>query len=145
MECDVMAKNSDILQRAHQAFSRGDHDQAEQLVASDCQLVDHGRNLTASGREGFRGWLDGFKSMASNMQLVDASYIDSGEYVTAQFRAVGNQDGPLAGFPASGREFSLDVCEVWRFNAEGQAVEGHNYSDGVGLLMQTGHLQPPQA
>ena len=140
-----MANNSEILQRAHQAFSKGDHAQAAQLVESECQFVDHGRNMSATGREGFRGWLDAHKTVASNMQIVDASYIDGGEYVTAQFRAVGNQDGPMAGFPASGREFSLDVCEVWRFNAEGQAIEGHNYSDGLGFLIQTGHLAPPQA
>ena len=140
-----MAKNSDILQRAHEAFSQGEHEQAAQLVASECQFTDHGRNMSATGREGFRGWLDAHKTVASNMQIVDAHYIEGGEYVTAQFRAVGNQDGPMPGFPASGREFSLDVCEVWRFNADGQAIEGHNYSDGLGFLIQTGHLPPPQA
>lgn len=140
-----MAKHSEILQRAHEAFSKGEHGQAAQLVAAECRFTDHGRNTTSDSREGFRGWLDAHKAMASNMQIVDASYIDAGEYVTSQFRAVGNQDGPLPGFPASGREFSLDVCEVWRFNDQGQAVEGHNYSDGMGLLMQLGHLPPAQA
>jgi hypothetical protein len=37
----------------------------------------------------------------------------------------------------------LDVCEVWRFNTNGEAIEGHNYSDGLGLLMQLGHMPPP--
>ncbi|MEZ0369144.1 MAG: nuclear transport factor 2 family protein, partial [Candidatus Sericytochromatia bacterium] len=63
-----MAKNSEILQQAHQAFSKGDHAQAAQLVASECQFVDHGRNMSATGREGFRGWLDTHKTVASNMQ-----------------------------------------------------------------------------
>lgn len=44
------------------------------------------------------------------------------------------------GFPASGKPFSLDVCEIWRFGPDGLADEGHNYSDGLGLLMQLGHL-----
>jgi len=35
------------------------------------------------------------------------------------------------------------VCEVWHFNADGLADEGHNYSDGLGLLMQLGHLPAP--
>jgi hypothetical protein len=61
---------------------------------------------------------------------------------TARFRAVGVQDGPMpvSPFPASHRPFSLDVCEVWRFGPDGKAVEGHNYSDGLGLLMQLGHV-----
>lgn len=140
-----MSRNSEILERAHQAFSKGDHAQAAQLVAAECEFVDHGRNMSANSREGFRGWLDAHKMVSSNMQIVDARYIDSGEFVTALFRVVGNQDGPMANFAASGREFSLDVCEVWRFNADGQAIEGHNYSDGLGFLIQTGHLPPPQA
>ena len=76
---------------------------------------------------------------------MDARYIDGGEYVTAMFRGVGVQDGPMGDFPASNREFAVEVCEVWRFNSEGQAVEGHNYSDGLGVLMQLGHLPPPKA
>ena len=46
-------------------------------------------------------------------------------------------------FPASNKPFSLDVCEVWHFNANGEADEGHNYSDGLGLAIQLGHLKPP--
>jgi hypothetical protein len=59
------------------------------------------------------------------------------------FRAVGTQDGQMMMFPASSKPFSLDVCEVWHFNANGEADEGHNYSDGLGLLMQLGHLKLP--
>ena len=83
--------------------------------------------------------------MSSDIKLVDARYIDGGEYVTAIFHGVGTQDGPMAGTPfgPSGKAFSLDVCEVWRYNANGEAIEGHNYSDGLGLLMQLGHMSPP--
>ncbi|MEZ0370564.1 MAG: ester cyclase [Candidatus Sericytochromatia bacterium] len=140
-----MSKNSAVLRQAHEAFSRGEHEQAAQLVAQQVEFVDHGRNMSASDREGFQGWLDSHKAMASQMKIVDAKYIDAGDYVTAQFRAVGVQDGPMMAFPATGKEFAVDVCEVWRFNAEGQAVEGHNYSDGLGLLFQLGHLAPPAA
>jgi len=65
------------------------------------------------------------------------------QWVTAQFRAVGTQNGPMAPFPANNKPFSLEVCEVWHFNANGEADEGHNYSDGMGLAMQLGHIKPP--
>jgi len=139
----MSSKNVEILRNAHQAFNAKNFDQASKLVAVTTKVIDHGRNLTLNSRQEFRGWMEAFFAMASDIKLVDAHYIDDGDYVTAQFRAVGKQDGPLLAFPASQKSFSLDVCEVWRFNANGEAVEGHNYSDGLGLLIQLGHIQPP--
>lgn len=136
-------KNVETLKKAHQSFSVKDYNQAEKLVARKTKLVDHGRGQTMNTREEFRGWMEAFHAMSSDMKLVDARYIDAGEWVIAQFRAVGTQDGSMDPFPASHKPYSLDVCELWRFNSEGEAVEAHNYSDGLGLLMQLGHIQPP--
>jgi len=136
-------QNVETVRMAHQAFSVKDYDHAQGLVAAQTKVTDHGRGQTLATRAEFRGWMEAFHVMASDMRLVDAHYIDAGDYVIAQFRAVGTQDGPIDPFLASGKPFSLDVCEVWRFNADGQAVEGHNYSDGLGLLMQLGHLPAP--
>jgi len=137
------SKNVSTLRNAHQAFSAKKLDQAQQLVAPQARVTDHGRGQVVNSRGEFRGWMESFFVMSSDIRLVDARYIDAGDYVTAQFHAVGTQDGPLLAFPASGKPFSLDVCEVWHFNADGLADEGHNYSDGLGLLMQLGHLPAP--
>ncbi len=132
--------NVEILRKRHEQFNAKNLDEAMKLVAENCKFVDHGRGLGMNSRAEFRGWMEGFFKTSSNIQLVDARYIDGGEYVTAQFRGVGTQDGPMGPFPPSNKQFSLDVCEVWRFNANGEAVEGHNYSDGLGLAMQLGHI-----
>jgi len=139
-----MSKNIETLRQAHDAFSAGDHVRSASIIADRFEFTDHGRQLSAHSRAEFQGWLDDHKKMSSNMQLVDAVYIDGGDYVTARFRAVGVQDGATPMFPVSNREFSLDVCEVWKFNAEGQAIEAHNYADSLGLMIQLGHIQPPQ-
>ena len=131
------------VRNAHQAFNAKDFDRAQQLAADKTQITDHGRGQVMATRAEFRGWMESFFVMSSDMHLVDARYIDAGDWVIAQFRGVGTQDGPMSPFPASGKPFTLDVCEVWHFNAEGQADEGHNYSDGLGLLMQLGHLPAP--
>ena len=138
--------NAATLRKGHEAFSVGNLDEAILIVAPNCTVVDHGRGQTYHSRAEFRGMLAAFFQMSSNIKIVDAKYIEAGEYVTAQFRAVGIQDGPMASTPfgPSGKPFSLDVCEVWRFGSDGLAVEGHNYSDGFGLLMQLGHLPIPQ-
>ncbi|MBK6430403.1 MAG: nuclear transport factor 2 family protein [Anaerolineae bacterium] len=138
------SKNIKTLRNAHQAFSAKRLDQSQQTVAERVRFTDHGRGQVVNSRGEFRGWMESHFAMSSDMRIVDARYIDAGDYVIAQFRAVGIQDGPLLAFPASGKSFSLDVCEVWHFDADGLTDEGHNYSDGLGLLMQLGHLPAPQ-
>ncbi|WP_299428511.1 nuclear transport factor 2 family protein [uncultured Meiothermus sp.] len=137
--------NVTTLRKAHEAFSIGNVDEAIKVLAPNGIMIDHGRGQTYRSRGEFRNMLAGFMGMSSNIKIVDAHYVDAGEYVTAQFRAVGIQDGPMTGTPfgPSHKPFSLDVCEVWRFGPDGLAVEGHNYSDGFGLLMQLGHLAVP--
>ena len=137
------SSNVATLRAAHEAFSAHDFGQAATVAAPTTKIVDHGRGLTLASREEFRGWLAAFVVMSSDMRIVDAQYIDAGDWVTARFRAVGTQSGPLQAFPASNKPFSLDVCEVWHFDANGEADEGHNYSDGLGMLMQLGHLPAP--
>lgn len=141
----MSSKNVEILRKCHQAFNAQDFDTAQQLVADNISHTDHGRNQVINSRAEFRSWMEAFFAMSSNIRIVDTRYIDAGEWVVAQFRAVGIQDGAMDPFPASGKPYSLDVCELWHFNADGQADEGHNYSDGLGLLMQLGHIQAPQA
>ncbi len=137
--------NTETLRKAHQAFSVGNLDEAVQVLAPDGTMTDHGRGQVYRSRAEFRQMLAGFVAMASDIKIVDAHYIESGDWVTARFRAIRTQDGPMADTPfgASQKPFSLDVCEVWRFDPGGQAIEGHNYSDGLGLLLQLGHLALP--
>ncbi|MBX2998894.1 MAG: nuclear transport factor 2 family protein [Caldilineaceae bacterium] len=141
------SKNVATLRAAHDAFSA--HDCARSvatLAGPTIKLVDHGRGMALSSQQAMQAWLEGFVAMSSNIKIVDAQYIDAGDWVTARFRAVGIQDGPMPSeFPASHRPYSLDVCEVWHFGPDGRADEGHNYSDGLGLMMQLGHIPAPQA
>jgi steroid delta-isomerase-like uncharacterized protein len=136
-------RNVETLRRAHEAFSKHNLEETMKLVAPTTTVIDHGRGQTMKSREEFRSWLEAFVSMSSDIKIVEARYFDAGDWITAQFRAVGTQDGPMDRFPASNKSYSLDVCEVWHVNANGEADEGHNYSDGLGLLIQLGHIQPP--
>ena len=110
------------------------------LVAPVTRFTDHGRSITCNTRAEFRGWLETHKAMSSDMRAVDVEYTASGSWVTARFRAVGTQDGPLGPFPASGKPFSIDVCEVWHFNEDGECDEGHDYSEALGTAVQLGHI-----
>jgi hypothetical protein len=138
-----MSKHIETLKKAHEAFNAHHVDEAVKVLAPQGTMTDHGRAQVHRSRDAFKTMLSGFIQMSSDIRIVDAVYTDAGEKVIAQFRAIGTQDGPLPNSPLgiSNKPFSLDVCEVWHFNNRGEAIEGHNYSDSYGLLVQLGHIK----
>ena len=135
-----MSNTVEILRKAHEAFSENRLADSASILAPTATFTDHGRNQKMNSREEFQGWLSQHLAMASNMRIEGAQYTAMGDTVVAQFRVVGNQDCNFGPFPPTGKPFSFDICEVWTFNENGEAVEGHNYSDGLGLLGQLGHI-----
>ena len=138
-----MKQNVDTLRAAHDAFSRHDLVATIDGMRPNVVVYGHAAGQAFPSAEAFTQFLGMYFVMSSDIKIVDAEYIAAGSKVIAQFRAVGKQDGPFLGFPASGRPFSLDVAEIWTFDAEGYAIEGHNYADTLGLLIQLGHVPAP--
>jgi SnoaL-like polyketide cyclase len=60
--------------------------------------------------------------------------------VVARFTCGGTNDGPLGPFPATGRQWTLPICEMWHFDADGSVVGGEIYYDQAALLAQLGLL-----
>ena len=135
------SSNVEALREAHLAWNARLYSRAALLAAPLTMVTDHYRGQLLTTRSMFDRWLREWVAVASNVQLVEARYVEGGDWVTAMYRLTGTQDGALGHFPPSGERFSLDVCETWRFNADGYAVEGHFYTDGLGLLLQLGHLE----
>jgi predicted ester cyclase len=40
------------------------------------------------------------------------------------FTVTGTHTGPFMGMPPSGRRFSVDLVDIWRFDEEGKMIEG---------------------
>ena len=133
----------DSLRAAHEAFSRHDLVAMIDGMRPNVVVYGHAAGQAFPSAEAFAQFMGMYFVMSSDIKLVDAEYIAAGSKVIAQFRAVGTQDGPFLGFPASGRPFSLDVAEIWTFDDEGYSIEGHNYADTLGLLIQLGHVPAP--
>ena len=133
----------DTLRSAHEAFSRHDLDGVIRGMRPDVVVYGHAAGQRLPSADAFAQFLGMYYTMSSDIQIVDAEYVTAGNKVIAQFHAVGRQDGPFLGFPPSGRPFSLDVAEIWTFDDDGLAIEGHNYADTLGLLIQLGHMPVP--
>jgi steroid delta-isomerase-like uncharacterized protein len=135
--------NVETLRDAHDAFSRHDLAGVTHYMRPDVVVYAHAAGQRLPSAEAFAGFLGTYFTMSSDVRIVDQEYIAAGDKVVAQFHAVGTNDGPFLGFPASGRPFSLDVAEVWTFDGEGYSIEGHNYTDIFGLLVSLGHIPAP--
>lgn len=62
---------------------------------------------------------------------------------TCEGTYAGTNDGPFGDMSATGKAFTLPLCCVWHFNAEGQILTQHAYYDLMGFMVQLGHVPAP--
>jgi len=136
--------NADSHLRTVDVFNARDWSSLAAGLAEDCELIDHARGFTAKGREQFleaeKGWVAGF----SDGRVTDARIIDGGDATVMLFTGSGTNDGPLGPLPATGRPLNLPFCEVRYWDASGKTTRAEWYYDQVGMLVQLGHMQPPE-
>lgn len=140
----MASTNVETLRASHQAFNRRDFDAVTQAMAENVTYHDRARDITFRGRTGFTEFMQGWVTAFSNAQASDPVYIDGGDTVVAQFIGQGVNDGPLGPLPATGKSATFHLCEIFRFNGDGQIVSGDIYYDQLSLMTQLGHARPPQ-
>ena len=106
------SKNITTLRAAHNSFSASNAGSAAQVAAPDIHFVDHGRGVTVNSPGEFQSWLESRLAMSSDVRIVDQVYIAAGDWVTARFRAVGIQDGPMAPLPFGVQQQALHAGRV---------------------------------
>ena len=140
-----MATRNVVNYRAgHEAFNRRDFAAMTEHYADSMSWTDHAQGRTFRTPQEFKGdFLPGWVEAASDIRITDPRYIDAGQTVVCTFTVVGTNDGPLGPFPATGKEFALALCELWRFDSSGRVVGGDLYYDQVSLLTQLGLMPQP--
>jgi len=137
--------NVDTHRAAHEAFNRRDWDGVAASLAPDYEFVDHPRGVTTKGTAQFIDYLrGGWATAFSDAAATNARYLDAGDTTVAQFNGTGVNDGPLGPMPATGRSMNLPFCEILSYDADGKATRGELYYDQVGILVQLGHMPPPE-
>src|SRR5690349_7362685 len=121
------SSNVETFKRAHQAFNHRDYDGVVNAMTAGVSYCDHAQNTTFRGRAGFKEFPQGLVAAFSNVQVTQATYIDAGDTVIAQFINGGTNDGPLGPLPVTGKPLELHLCEILRFNANGQIASGELY------------------
>ena len=140
----MAARNVETYRAGHQAFNQRDFEAMTRQYTENITWIDHSQNRTFKTPQEFRDdFLAGWIRAGSDIHITDPRYIDAGDTVVCTFTVVGTHDGPLGQFPASGRGFTLPLCEMWHFNSSGRVVGGDLYYDQVSLLTQLGLMPQP--
>jgi hypothetical protein len=112
--------------------------------AETISWIDQARGSTFTTPQEFTDeFLAGWIEASSDCRVTDARYTDGGDVVVARFIVRGTNDGPLGPFPATGKEWTLPICELWQFDADGRVLGGEIYYDQVSLLTQLELLPEP--
>lgn len=128
--------NADTHRELHDLFNGRDFDALVKRFADEFHYTDWPRCAGIRGSEGFKQWMAEWTRAMSNARVSDAAYIDGGDTSVALFQGRGRHDGPLGPLPASGRDLSFPMCEVLRYDADGNVTGGEIYYDQLGILQQ---------
>ena len=116
------------LQDAYRAFSRGDFEVANQVLAPDVEWVEHGRGMPYSGT-----WR-GTESVVNDVWTPSTQYWGGPGVVgleTDQFLDAGDHvvvTGRFVGRDSEGRTLDAPCAHVWRMSG-GSATHFANYVD----------------
>lgn len=141
----MASKNVETLSAAHKAFNKREFDAVVKVMSEDVHYHDRARGVSFKGHGGFKEFMQGWVTAMSNAEVFEPKYIDGGDTVVAEFIGRGTNDGPLGTLPKTGKQLTLNFCEVIRFNERGQIVSGAVYYDQLSMMIQLGHAQPPKA
>lgn len=86
------------------------------------------------------GWTTAF----SDATVTNVRYAETADRSIAQFDGTGTNDGPLGPMPATGKSMNMPFCEIMTYGGDGMIVSGELYYDQVSMLVQLGHMPPPE-
>jgi steroid delta-isomerase-like uncharacterized protein len=142
----MAVSNVEAHRAGHDAFNQRDFKAMTERYADRIAWTDHSQGRTFRTPSEFRDdFLPGWVRASSDIRITGPRYLDAGQTVVCTFTVAGTHDGPLGPFPATGRTFALELCELWHFDSSGRVVGGDLYYDQVSLLTQLGLMPQPSS
>ncbi len=140
----MTSRNVEVHRAGHEAFNDRDFDAMTKEYADRITWTDHAQGRTFRTPQEFKDdFLPGWVRASSDIRITEPRYLDADQAAVATFTVAGTHDGPLGPFPATGKQFVLSLCELWRFDQTGHVVGGDLYYDQVSLLTQLGLMPQP--
>jgi steroid delta-isomerase-like uncharacterized protein len=128
-------------------FSRDEFDRVLDYIGDDIEAVLVPFGQTFRGRDGFVGFMRGFKDAFPDLTISIMNQFTDGEQVANEFTARGTHTGvlmtPAGPIPPTGRAVDFTVCEVLTVR-DGKVRRLINYQDAASLMRQLGLIPAPE-
>ena len=132
----------DTIRRSYEAMSRGD---AAGYAASFAEGATHVDPLFPDGlhgREAIQAATEAMLKTFPDLSATLRSIIESGNRAAVEATYRGTNDGPLAlpggELPPTGREVTIELCELFEVGADGLILHDRAYMDVAGFMQQLG-------
>jgi steroid delta-isomerase-like uncharacterized protein len=143
-----MTDNKILANDTYDAWNERDFDRATANMAPDAKITVVGTGETFTGPDGARAystmWADAFPDGSIKVDRI----VGEGDLVAVEFTGRGTHTGTLTtamgSIPATGRELTLKLCDVYEFR-DGKIREQHAYFDTGSLMAQLGVTSPQGA
>ena len=132
----------DTIRRSYQAMSRGDATGYAAAFADGATIVDPLFPDGLHGREAIQAATEAVLKTFPDLSATLRSIIESGNRAAVEATYRGTNDGPLAmpdgELPPTGREVTIELCEVLEVGDDGLILHDRSYFDVAGFLQQLG-------
>ncbi|HYD20457.1 MAG TPA: ester cyclase [Flavipsychrobacter sp.] len=128
-----------LVIRLHDAFSKNEFEKVLELCTDDVTVQAYAFGLSFYGKDGFMGFMQGFKSAFPDMAIMHKNMLVDGNRVAVEFTGNGTHTGTLqtpAGVIApTGKTLVVTACEFMEWE-NGKLKRLHNYQDAGSLMLQ---------
>jgi len=143
---DVEQRNMAVVRKAHADLAAGDFDAFKAAITSNyvrhCQAMPP-EFQELRGTDEFFAFLEDFIQAVPNYTDTLSNMIAQGDRVAYVSTMTGIQTGPMGGFPASGKSFTLVNIIIQRLE-DGKVAETWVSWDNVAFLSQLGFMPQPE-
>jgi steroid delta-isomerase-like uncharacterized protein len=126
-----------IRRLLEEGMNKGNESVIDELIAPNYVSADEA--MSAVGPEGFKAIVSGFRTAFPDGQLVIQDIIAEGDTVITWGIFKGTHQGPLEGFPPTGKQVTVKDVDLWRLE-HGRVVESRTHFDQLGMMRQLGVL-----
>ncbi len=136
-----LEQNKDVLRRFWtEVFSGKNLDLIDELFTPDWAYHGAG-GQELRGREALKGFLSGFHQAFPDISATVEDLVAEGDRVVSRATGRGTHTGSLMGIPPTGREVTVPVICITRFE-NGRIAEDWELIDLFGMMQQLGVIPP---
>jgi len=142
---EIEQRNMEIIRQTHASLAAGDVEAFKSAISPNytrhCQAMPPGLQ-ELHGTEEFFAFIEGFIEAVPSYTDSLSNMIASGDRVAYVSTMTGTQTGPMGGFPATGKTFTLVNIIMQRLE-DGKVVETWVSWDNMAFLSQLGLVPGP--